>query len=127
MDGTKKKKKIFTFRMSVIQGVVWCSGRNSRKKRIEQTKSNHKTIVYKTKKKKKEINTESDTETKFDKEEKYETVYYRASRQVLKYFKILTQVFSIFYRINVGFFKHGPQSTFIAKEKKPSPPPNSNS
>ena len=75
-------------------------------------------------KQKKEIDTEteSDTETKFDKEEKYETVYYRASRQVLKYFKILTQVFSIFYRINVGFFKHGPQSTFIAKEKKPPPP-----
>ena len=81
-------------------------------------------MYIKQKKKKKEIDTESDTEaeTKFEKEEKYETVYYRASRQVLKYFKILTQVFSIFYRINVGFFKHGPQSTFIAKEKKPSPP-----
>ena len=46
----EKKEKFFTFRMSVIQGVVWCSGRNSRKKRIEQTKSNHKTIVYKTEK-----------------------------------------------------------------------------
>ena len=38
--------------MSVIQGVVWCGVVDEivRKKRIEQIKYNHKTIVYKTEK-----------------------------------------------------------------------------